>query len=58
MKPPLSQLWDSMEDAAKWAVMDKTDLRGLQKCNAACQPWRRLKSEWKDKLQETWSKME
>lgn len=51
----LQNVWDTLDDAARWVILNATDLRGLQKCNAACQPFRRLKSEWRDKLIEAYN---
>ena len=45
-----AEKWDNMSNEERWAVLRKTDLRGLQKCNAALQPFRRLSAEIRDKI--------
>lgn len=51
MKEPLSTLWNRMSDAARWKLLHKTDLRGLQKCRVALQPFLRLSAAVREKLE-------
>jgi len=55
MNPPLSDTWDNMPDHERWALLHKTDLRGLQKCQIALQPWARIKSSYRERISEAWT---
>lgn len=43
--------WDALEDAARWLILNATDLHGLTKCQVARQPWKRLSASIQRKLQ-------
>ena len=55
MKPSLSTVWNTLSEYDRWQLLNATDMRGLQKCSAAVQPFSRIKSTWREKLERAYA---